>query len=132
MASDCICILLRTVSRKVTALYDEALAPHGITVAQYSLLRRIRKAEQPSLTELARLTELDRSTIGRNVRLLEQVGLVTLDVGIDQREAKVRLTERARTTIEACEGPWREAQRTVESGIGPEGLNSLKEFVGSL
>lgn len=132
MPIDCTCILLRTAARKVTALYDEALAPHGVTVAQYSLLRRIGRAGASSLTELARLADLDRSTVGRNVRLLGQLGLVSLDVGTDQREAEVRLTELGRARIEACKAPWQEVQQRVESKVGSDGLAALKALAASL
>ena len=38
----CYCAALRAATRKTTALYDEALAPVGIGVAQFSLMRRIK------------------------------------------------------------------------------------------
>ncbi|WP_062116242.1 MarR family winged helix-turn-helix transcriptional regulator [Aureimonas sp. AU40] len=132
MSFDCTCIVLRTAARKITALYDEALAPHGVTTAQYSLLRRIQQAGDPSLTELSRLADLDRSTVGRNVRLLAQMGLVSLDAGADQREAEVRLTALGLARIEACEAPWREAQRVVEAKVGSDGLAALKTLAASL
>ena len=62
----------------MTALYDSILEPAGVTLAQYSLLRRIERAGSVSLTRLGRITELDRSTVGRNVKALEKIRLVRL------------------------------------------------------
>jgi DNA-binding MarR family transcriptional regulator len=132
MSSECICIVLRTAARKVTALYDDALAPHGVTIAQYSLLRRVGRAGRVSLTELGRLAELDRSTIGRNVRVLDQAGFVRVESGDDQREAQVRLTEAGLATIDACREPWERAQKAVEAKIGAEGLAALRALAGSV
>ena len=70
MKNECYCATIRDAARKVTAIYDAALAPVGVNAAQYRLLRSIERAAPLSLTELGRLTELDRSTIGRNVKLL--------------------------------------------------------------
>ena len=58
----CICIAVRKASRRLTARYDEALAPVGINLAQFSLLRNIRRHGPVSLTRLGELTELDRSS----------------------------------------------------------------------
>ena len=60
MASECICATLRVAARKMTARYDAALAPIGINLAQFSLLRNINRAGLVSLTELGRKVELDR------------------------------------------------------------------------
>ncbi|WP_159715866.1 MarR family winged helix-turn-helix transcriptional regulator, partial [Geminicoccus flavidas] len=85
-SSPCYCIALRAASRRLTTLYDAALQPVGINVAQFSLLRNVKRAQPVSLTELGRRMELDRSTVGRNVRLLQRMGLVRMASGSDQRE----------------------------------------------
>ena len=75
MYTPCYCAAVRTAARKTTALYD-FLEPAGVTLAQYSLLRKIERAGTVSLTKLGRLAELDRSTVGRNVKALEELRLV--------------------------------------------------------
>lgn len=72
----CYCDVLRAATRKTTAIYDAALAPAGVNLAQFSLLRKIQRAGSVSLSELGRLAALDRSTIGRNVRVLQRMELV--------------------------------------------------------
>lgn len=128
----CTCILLRAASRKVTALYDAALEPAGITVTQYSLLRKVRRLSGPSLTDLARESGLDRSTIGRNVRVLERLGLVSLAAGQDQREATVMLEPRGDAMIRKCEPLWEDAQKTVEEKLGPDAVATLRHVAAAL
>lgn len=119
MAGECYCVALRKASRKVTSLYDAALEPIGVNVAQFSLLRTIERAAPVSLTELGRMTELDRSTVGRNVRLLQRLGLVRVAPGADQREATVALAEPGRDVLRRGAPLWDEAQRKIESCLGP-------------
>ena len=116
--ADCYCVLLRKASRRVTSLYDEALAPVGINIAQFSLLRRIRRMQPVSLTDLGERLELDRSTIGRNTKVLERMGLVTTVRGADQREALLRLTDEGQAAVDKGAPLWEEAQRRIEERIG--------------
>lgn len=116
--SDCYCILLRTAARKITGVYDEALSPLGVNIAQFSLLRRIARNAPVSLTELGRLCELDRSTIGRNAKVLERMGLVTSVPSRDQREAALVLTGQGNTLLRDGAALWEQAQAGVEASLG--------------
>ena len=119
MAGECYCVALRKAARKVTSLYDAALEPTGVNLAQFSLLRTIERAAPVSLTELGRMTELDRSTVGRNVRLLQRMGLVRVAPGADQREATVSLDEPGLEILRRGAPLWDEAQRKIEASLGP-------------
>ena len=58
--SQCTCFRLRRASRRVTQVYDHALAPVGLSLNQYSILRRSER-EPRVLGELA--DELGRRTV---------------------------------------------------------------------
>ncbi len=113
MEDSCYCILLRKASRKVSSMYDEALAPLGINVAQFSLMRRVAARAPVSLTDLAALLELDRSTVGRNVKVLERHGWVASARGRDQREAVLSLTPAGEAVLDAGAPLWKEAQARI-------------------
>ncbi len=132
MGTICYCAALRAAARKTTALYDAALAPLGINLAQYSLMRRIERAAPLSLTELGRLVELDRSTVGRNVRVLARLKLVRLEAGEDQREAAVSIAPAGGAMLERAAPLWRKAQHDVESLLGAEGANALRALANRL
>lgn len=132
MAGECYCILLRTAARKTSAIYDEALAALGINIAQFSMLRRIARAAPVSLTELGRLTELDRSTVGRNAKVLERLNLVSTVPARDQREATLVLTEHG-TQILAQGAPlWDEAQAKIESMLGSDAAKHLRTLIQAI
>jgi DNA-binding MarR family transcriptional regulator len=128
----CICIAIRKASRKLTAFYDDALAPTGVNIAQFSLLRKLRRHGELSLTALAELVELDRSTLGRNLRVLEKQGLVELKPGKDQREQLAALTSSGRMTLSAGDPLWDRAQADIASKVGATGVAQLEALLGAL
>lgn len=128
----CICIAVRKASRRLTARYDEALAPVGINLAQFSLLRNIRRHGPVSLTRLGELTELDRSTLGRNVRVLERMNLCAPAVADDKREAAVALSENGRRVLVAAEPLWAATQTELRTRIGADGAAQLEALLGAL
>lgn len=132
MTPECYCTALRLAARKLTAVYDETLAPANISVAQYSLLRRIERAGTLSLTELGRRTGLDRSTIGRNVKVLERMGLIEDAPGHDGREACVALTPTGQMTLNAAEPLWKQAQQQIETAIGQDVAVQLRRTLQDL
>jgi DNA-binding MarR family transcriptional regulator len=132
MSSTCYCAALRAATRKTTSIYDAALTPAGVNVAQFSLLRQIQRAGPLSLSELARLAELDRSTIGRNVKVLQRMGLARVTPGADQREATVTLDDRGRAALREGAPLWDKAQREIETRLGQDGATRLSALLDAL
>ena len=132
METACYCTALRAATRKLTAIYDEAMAPVGINIAQFALLRRIDRAAPLSLTELAQSAELDRSTVGRNVKVLERMGLVASAAGSDQREATITLTAAGCAVMKDGAPLWDEAQRRIEARLGAARSAQLKTLLQDL
>ncbi len=132
MKTICYCAAVRTAARKTTALYDAALEPAGLTLAQYSLLRKIERAGAVSLTELGRMADLDRSTVGRNVKALEQLRLVRPVLAKDRREAAVRLAPAGVEALRLAAPLWEDAQRRVETALGAGSAEQLRSLALSL
>ncbi len=118
LTSECICTHLRRAARGVSRHYDEALEGFGINVAQFSLLRHLRRLDQPSISTLAEAMGLDRSTLGRNLRVLEAEGLVALAEGRDLRNRLVLLTEQGHERLQAAEPAWEKAQASLIDTLG--------------
>lgn len=116
----CYCANLRRAALALTALYDEALAPHGLKVTQFSLLHAVKRHGSPNLTRLAAATGLDRSTLGRNLRVLAGLGLVAFPPGEDQRDRVVSLTPEGRARLRAATAAWSSIQHAVSGALGAE------------
>lgn len=116
----CYCANVRRAALALTARYDEALAPHGLKVTQFSLLHAVKRHGTPNLTALAEATGLDRSTLGRNLRVLEGLGLVSLSPGDDQRDRAVALTEEGRERLRGATRTWARLQDALSGAMGPD------------
>jgi DNA-binding MarR family transcriptional regulator len=132
METECYCAALRHAARKITDLYDEALAPAQISVAQFSLLRRVMRIGPVSLTELSRQTGLDRSTIGRNVKVLVHARLLAAADGEDAREACVMVSPAGRAAVATALPLWRRAQRSIETALGADVADGLRKLSRSM
>ena len=117
----------------MTALYDEAMAPFGITISQFSQMRTIRRRQPVSLTELANLLELDRSTVGRNTKILQRMGYIASAVSEeDHRENVLSLTPEALELLERATPVWREVQATVEGRLEAAEFDQVLAKLGDL
>lgn len=121
MASICICTRLRGAARTTSAIYDSALAPVGISVSQYALLRAVERLGCTSLTALAAETGHDRTTLSRTLRPLAASALIAMDTGADKRKRRVRLTVKGQAILEQGLPHWRRAQQEVADMIGGDG-----------
>jgi DNA-binding MarR family transcriptional regulator len=116
----CLCSNARRAALALTSLYDEALAPHGLKVTQFSVLHAIKRRTAPNLSAVAGATGLDRSTLGRNLRVLEQAGIVALSPGEDGRDRVVALTPGGAATLRAATKAWLRLQDRLRDLLGED------------
>ena len=128
----CICIELRNAAQAVTKLYDDQLVSAGISVTQLSQLNHIRELGAPTLKALAEVTGLDRSTLGRNMRLLEKQGLVSMTAGEDARTKVVSLTREGQLALKQAAPLWLDMQTRLVARLGPEKRALLSELLTEL
>lgn len=131
MDATCYCDLLRTAARKTTAIYDRHLAAVELTLAQYRLLKKIGRSDHLSITELAAACDLDRSTIGRNVQVLQRHGLVEETECRDLRRSMLGLTDLGRQRLDAAAPLWQAAQAEIEATLGPDRLAVITSLSGA-
>src|SRR4051812_470343 len=74
--SSCVCWIVRRAARILTRVYDEALAPSGLTSMQLGTLDALSDLGQASLTELAEMTGHERSATWRGLQPLIAKALV--------------------------------------------------------
>ena len=129
----CVCTTLRQATRAITSAYDAALAPVGLRITQFSVLRALARLGPVPVTRLAAEVALDRSTMGRNLDPLERQGLVRLEVGkVDQRERVAHLTAEGEAAIERAYPLWRVAQSKMAGVIDQSALRQLAGQLSAL
>jgi DNA-binding MarR family transcriptional regulator len=117
-AAGCTCFTLRKATRAVTQLYDEALRPTGLRTTQFSLLTLLRLAGKLPITRLAEEAVMDRTTLSRNLEVLERDGLVRVQPGADARVREVELTDEGLARLTRAFPRWQSAQRAVARHLG--------------
>jgi DNA-binding MarR family transcriptional regulator len=126
--SSCVCVNLRRAARAVSQVYDEALAPSGIKITQFSLLRAVERNEPVAISVLAEELDLERTTMARNLAPLERDRLVTLAPGSDQRVTEVRLTPKGRAAVVKALPLWQNAQAEIAGLLASGRLEQLREI----
>ena len=126
---DCSCFNLRRAARRVTQVYDHALAPSGLKATQFSLLavlRGVKAGEGIAMTRLAKKLGTDRTTLTRNLGVVERKGLVTIRTGEDPRSRLVSLTGAGRAALNQAAPLWAMAQGELGRHIGKDNIKFLE------
>ena len=126
-AETCNCTALRQTTRHVTRLYDDAMAPAGIGVNQYSILVRLDRFGPLAIQPLADMLVMDRSTLGHLVRPLETRGLVRLALSEKDRRSRVlTLQPVGKALLEEARPLWAKAQARFETAFGTHVASDLR------
>ena len=120
--SPCYCTNLRRGALWATEYYDKKLAPSSLSVPQYYLLINLSRMEKANISQWAERVGLDRTTMVRNVKTLENKGLVTLTEG---RGRTFVLTEIGKTTLSHGIKLWEQAQAELREKLGDEDADTL-------
>lgn len=121
----CTCFNLRKATRAITQLYDEILRPSGLRATQFSLLTVIWVMGKASITRLAEEAVMERTTLARNLDLLEKQELIRIEPGEDARVREVSLTPAGHDSLAAAFPYWRKAQALVSENLGAGRVNRL-------
>ena len=120
-ADPCICISTRKAANALTNLYDEALEKSGIKVTQYSLLKTIDRSSEITINELSKQTKLNRTTLTRNLAVLESDELIELiSDPEDLRKSIVRLTKSGEKALKKAQTSWEEVQKKAKKVLGKD------------
>ena len=102
---------MRRSTRQVTQFYDDALRRSGLRITQFTLLASVAELGTTSQLPLAERMGMDRTTLTRNLALLERDGLLETKQGRgDRRERIVSLTKAGRRALAKAMPLWETAQ----------------------
>ena len=109
----------------MTQLYDDALAPSGLRLTQFGLLRTLARRGTLTITSLATEMLLDRTALSRNLDPLVARDLVEVVAGHDLRTRHVTMTAAGKRALGVAEPHWANAQREVSRRVGKDRLAEL-------
>jgi DNA-binding MarR family transcriptional regulator len=128
---DCLCLASRRAARALTRAFDRQLRPHGIRATQFSILTVLLLRGPLSIGELAEFLGIERTTLTRNLALIEGEGWVDIRPGDDARSRVVTATRKGRTVVTAARAAWRQAQQAASAAIGRGGVDALHALARS-
>ncbi|WP_206241296.1 MarR family winged helix-turn-helix transcriptional regulator [Novosphingobium terrae] len=114
----CVCTTMRRATRALTRAYDEALAPFGITVQQFAILRDIQRAGTIPLPRLAEGLVMDRTSLYRALPPLEREGLLVLE-SPSPRSRTATLTPAGQQRVADANPAWESLQTRILSAMQP-------------
>lgn len=128
--SRCHCTTLRKASRRISQLYDAALAPSGLKTTQRAILAQIGRSEPTTVGNLAKTLVMDAGALAHTLKPLERDRLVAIDIDPDDRRNRLaKLTPAGRARLAQSDKLWENAQRGFEAAFGRAKSEALREVV---
>jgi len=119
-------------ARVVTRAYDDALRPTGLRATQISVLAAVGARGALSIKSLADTLQMERSTLTRNLRPLEERGYVMLAPERRYRSRVLTLTPAGRATLGKALPMWEGAQRNLKKRIGQTRWPAVEDALAAL
>lgn len=116
----------RRSARFLSRLYDRHLAPTSINVQQLAILSVIEHNPGLLIADLAERMVMDRATLVRPLKPLQQTGLVVTDPSGSGRSLILAVSRRGRRKVIDATPLWDIAQREFEALFGTEKAIGLR------
>ena len=122
LSRTCANLNLRRATWAVSNYFDDVfLAACGLRATQIPPLVVLYLGGPKTINEIAARLELDRTTLTRNLKPLEEAGLLVIAPGDDRRSRMVTLTEHGREVLLDVLPVWEEAQAHMIDGLSEVG-----------
>ncbi|MCU1320720.1 MAG: transcriptional regulator, MarR family [Acidobacteriaceae bacterium] len=113
----CACATVRRASRLVTQLYGSHLRDHGLEASQLSILSFLNAQPGKSQVALASVLGFDKTTLSRNLKLLQKNGWVKSAKIEGQKELVLHLTRAGQRLVKSSHADWQKAQTQLQSAM---------------
>ena len=128
----CACHKVRMAARAVTRAYDDALRPVGLRATQLAVLVAVGNDGTMSITALAKLMCMDRTTLTRNLRPLEKEGLIAVGLEGWRRSRTLEITKKGQSRLREALPYWEQAQETLRRNLGDQNWGSVQDSLDRL
>jgi len=125
VAQSCAVFNLRKASRALTQLYETSLRPSGLRVTQFTLMVAVNLLGAITISRLAEAMVMDRTTLTRNLKLLEKKGFIKIIPGEDRRERVAVLTQLGRESLGKALPLWEAPQSEIVHGLGQRRFDEM-------
>lgn len=134
MQDGCLGVRVGRLHRLVSRRFEQALRPLGLTLSQMEILAGLTLyGESVKPAVIAEELAVERSTMSRNLALMEAKGLiVTTETSAAGRSMAVGITTQGTETLVRAQAAWTEAQAAVLELLGAEAPRVLDAWLNDL
>ena len=129
---NCMCHRTRMAARAVTRMYDDAFRSVGLRATQLGVLVAVSSGDAVSITALARLMGMDRSTLTRNLAPLEREGLIRVGNEGWRRSRTIEITRKGSGRLRDASLLWLDAQETLRQKLGGRKWAAIRSDLNDL
>lgn len=126
VAGACVGARVRTLNRAVTRIYDDQLRPHGIRFSQMNIMTLVMLEGPVNATRVGRALDIEKSTLSRNLKILEDNGWVRSDAGHGNAR-ELTLTAAGRRLLIDVQPAWQQAQDEVINLLGERATKAIRQ-----
>ena len=125
-SAGCFCLASRQAARKITRLYDSGMQQSGIRATQFTILSQLMLRGEMQVGKLAGILGMERTTLTRNLALLEAERWISIKPGDDPRARMIAITAPGRGMVRRAFPFWSTAQAQAGKLLGADGQAALK------
>ncbi len=128
----CMCISLRKAANHISKLYDNELSSLDIKITQYTALKYIQGLCNPTVNELSRKLDLERTTVLRNLNKLIKAGLISYKKNDVNKIKIINLTVNGKKKLNEAEVIWKKTQHKFLNAFGLNNKNQFDFFMNKI
>ena len=123
--NNCIGLRLRRLSRIVDGYYRKNLIDYEITVNQLTILFLLSEAKKVEQGRIGKVLKLERSTVSRNIKLLEKKRLIRRS---PEYKPEIELTTKGKNLALELIPLWEKSMDELTAKLGDNGMQIIKKL----
>ena len=131
-SNPCFCVSVRGLANRLTQLYDDRMAPFDLRVTQYSVMKKIVDKPNSTISEIAQMSDLDRTTLTRSLRILERDGWLEFVKAKDQREKRLQIKATKTSDFDRAQRAWQQVQKELSALIDLDPIRKADEQLSKI
>jgi len=129
--ADCLCLASRR-ARRITRTFDRELRPYGLRATQFTVLVMLFLRGDMTIGQLAEALGAERTTLTRNLALIEDAAWVKIRPAEDDARSRVvAVTDKGRAVVAKAFPAWRKSQDITAAAIGSDGASALRRLASA-
>mgnify|MGYP001356627252 FL=1 len=130
--TSCMCISIRKAANHISKVYDHELSVLDIKITQYSALKNIQALGNPSVNELSKKLDLERTTVLRNLDKLKKMDLISYKKNDVYKVKVISLTVNGRKKLNDAKVIWEKTQQKFLNAFGLSNKNQFDSLMNKI